>query len=189
MLSNWWTRRRYRLYAPVYGLVAKPLERGRKRAVDRLDLDTGDRVLIVGCGTGSNLTYLPDNVAVTAMDLTLAMIRRTARRADSLAVNVEAQIGDAQNLPFVADTFDAVLLHLVLSVVPDPEAVVAETARVLTPDGKVSIYDKFVSEDDGPSLLCRTLNPVTVGVIRPEDAPCTHLDIRRQGMRWHHHRS
>jgi len=89
------------------------------------------------------------------------MVRRTASRAGSLAVNVDTQVADAQNLPFAADTFDAVLLHLVLSVVSDPEAVVAETARVLTPDGKVSIYDKFVPEAKNPSLLRRALNPLT----------------------------
>jgi len=161
MLSNWWNRRRYRLYAPVYDLAARPLYRGRKRAIDRLDLESGDRVLIPGCGTGSDLTHLPDDVEVTAVDLTPVMVRRTARRADSLAVDVDSQIGDAQNLPFASDTFDAVLLHLVLSVVPDPVAVVAETARVLAPDGQVSIYDKFVPHGEDPSLLRRALNPVT----------------------------
>ena len=161
MLSNWWTRRRYRLYAPVYDLAARPLERGRRRAIDRLDLDPGDRVLIPGCGTGSDLPYLPEDVEVTALDLTPVMVHRTANRADSLAVDVDALIGDAQRLPVAADTVDAVLLHLVLSVVPDPGAVAAETARVLAPDGQVSIYDKFVPDDEDPSLLRRALNPVT----------------------------
>lgn len=161
MLSNRWNRRRYRLYAPVYDLAARPLERGRKRAIERLDLESGDRVLIIGCGTGSDLTHLPDDVEVTAVDLTPVMVRRTAKRADSLAVDVDTQVGDAQNLPFASGRFDAVLLHLVLSVVPDPVAVAAETARVLAPDGQVSIYDKFVPEGEDPSLLRRALNPVT----------------------------
>lgn len=161
MLSNWWNRRRYRLYAPVYDLAARPLERGRKRAVDRLALDDGDRVLILGCGTGSDLGYLPDDVAVTAVDLTPAMVRRTARRAGSLAVDVDAMVGDAQELPFASDTFDAVLLHLVLSVVPDPEELVAETDRVLATDGQVSVYDKFAPDGQDPSFLRRALNPVT----------------------------
>jgi ubiquinone/menaquinone biosynthesis C-methylase UbiE len=51
-------------------------------------------------------------------------------------------------------------LHLVLSVVPDPGAVVAETERVLTPDGRVSIYDKFSPEDGEPALARRVANPV-----------------------------
>jgi len=51
-------------------------------------------------------------------------------------------------------------LHLVLSVVSDPGAVVAETERVLTPDGRVSIYDKFTPEDGEPALARRVANPV-----------------------------
>jgi hypothetical protein len=52
------------------------------------------------------------------------------------------------------------LLHLILTVVPAPEAVAAETARVLAPDGRVSIYDKFLPEGTEPSLPRRVLNPI-----------------------------
>lgn len=61
-------------------------------------------------------------------------------------------------LAFSRAPFDAVLLHLVLSVVQDPEAVVDETARVLDSDGRVSIYDKFVPADETPSLPRRAVN-------------------------------
>jgi ubiquinone/menaquinone biosynthesis C-methylase UbiE len=89
------------------------------------------------------------------------MVSRAATRADSLAVASEISVGDARNLSFASGTFDAVLLHLVLSVVPDPEAVMAETARVLKPDGQVSIYDKFVAEGEKPSFIRWALNPLT----------------------------
>lgn len=159
-LADWWNRTRYRLYAPVYDLVASPLERGRERAIDRLDLGPDDRVLILGCGPGVDLAYLPTEAAITAIDITPAMVDRTADRADELGLDVDARVGDAGSLPFEDDSFDAVLLHLVLSVVPDPEAVVAETARVLAPDGRVSIYDKFVPEGTDPSLPRRVVNPL-----------------------------
>jgi ubiquinone/menaquinone biosynthesis C-methylase UbiE len=158
--STWWNRTRYRLYAPVYDWVARPLERGRERAIDRLDLEAGNRILILGCGTGSDLDYLPPGVTVTAIDATPAMIRRTEKRAEKLGIEVDARVGDAQSLPFDDGTFDAVLLHLILSVVPDPDAVVAETDRVLAPGGRVLIFDKFVDEGTHPSLPRRILNPV-----------------------------
>jgi ubiquinone/menaquinone biosynthesis C-methylase UbiE len=161
MVSNGWNRTRYRLYAPVYDVVARPLQRGRERTIERLDLDSGDRVLLLGCGTGEDLDYLPDDVAVTAVDLTPAMVRRTEARAESLGRDVDARVGDAQDLPFEIDSFDAVVLHLVISVVPDPQSVLDETARVLDPDGQVSIYDKFAPEGEEPSLLRRALNPLT----------------------------
>lgn len=159
-LGDWWNRTRYRAYAPVYGVVAKPLERGRERAIERLDLQPDDRVLILGSGPGVDLEHLPADASVTAVDITPTMVRRTRRRADELGVDVDARVGDAQSLPFEDGAFDAVLLHLVLSVVPDPDAVVAEAARVLAADGRVSIYDKFVSPGDTPSLPRRVLNPL-----------------------------
>lgn len=160
MTDQWWNRTRYQLYAPVYDWLATPWEAGRKRAIERLDLQPGERILILGGGTGNDLEYLPAESEVTVVDLSPAMIRRTRERAEHLDLDVDARVGDAQSLPFEEDTFDAVLLHLVLSVVPDPQAVVDETARVLDPDGRVSIYDKFVPAGETPSLPRRVANPV-----------------------------
>lgn len=159
-LTNRWNRIRYRLYAPAYDVLAGPLEPGRARAIERLDPGPGDRLLILGCGTGMDLEYLPADATAVAMDLTPAMVDRAARRARDLETAVDVGIGDAHALPFDDDSFDAVLLHLVLSVVPDPEAVVSESERVLSPEGRVSIYDKFSPEDGDPSLPRRLANPV-----------------------------
>jgi ubiquinone/menaquinone biosynthesis C-methylase UbiE len=158
-VANRWNRIRYGLYAPVYDRVAQPLERGRKRAIERLDPEPGERILILGSGTGMDLEYVPPGVAVTAIDVTPAMVGRTAARADSLGIDIDARVGDARSLPFDDGTFDAVVLHLILSVIPDPDAVVSETARVLDEDGRVSIYDKFVQEGEA-SLLRRAVNPL-----------------------------
>lgn len=156
VLTNRWNRVRYRLYAPVYDVLARPLEAGRKRAIDGLDLGADDRILVVGCGTGMDLAYLPTSASVTAIDLIPTMVRRTRDRDRA----VSTVIGDAHTLPFADDSFDVVLLHLVLSVVPDPGAVVAETDRVLAGSGRVSIYDKFSPEAGDPGLVRRLANPV-----------------------------
>jgi phosphatidylethanolamine/phosphatidyl-N-methylethanolamine N-methyltransferase len=157
--AGWWNRTRYQLYAPIYDAVARPLEQGRKQAIERLNLGSGDRILILGCGTGSDLKYLPRGTKVTAVDAAPAMVRRTRDRAERLGMKVDARVGDAQALPFEEGAFDAVLLHLILSVVPDPQAVAAETARVLAPGGRVSVYDKFAPQNEESSLLRRALNP------------------------------
>lgn len=106
-----------------------------------------------------DIEYVPPGVAVTAIDVTPAMVRRVEARADSLDIDIDARVGDARSLPFDDGTFDAVVLHLVLSVVPDPEDVAAETARVLDPDGRVSIYDTFVPEGSDPSIARPAINP------------------------------
>lgn len=161
MLSARMNRLRYRLYAPIYTTVARPLERGRQRAIDRLDLTAEDRILIVGSGPGVDLPFLPYDATVTAIDLTETMVERTARRGEQSSVSVDALVAEAHHLPFDTDAFDAVLCHLILSVVPAPEQVVSEVARVLAPDGRLSIYDKFIPEGTTPSLLRRAVNPIT----------------------------
>jgi ubiquinone/menaquinone biosynthesis C-methylase UbiE len=158
--TRWWNRTRYQLYAPIYDWVARPLEAGRKRAIEQVAPSAADRILILGSGPGSDLEYLPREAAITAVDAAPAMVRRTTSKAETLGMDVDARIGDAQALPFDDDEFDVVLLHLILSVVPDPEAVASEAARVLSPEGRVSIYDKFVPEGTEPSLLRRALNPL-----------------------------
>lgn len=159
--ADWWNRTRYNFYAPIYDWVARPLERGRKRAVEGIAPAANENVLIVGCGPGSDLPHLPDETSVTALDAASEMIRRTKNRASGLDLDVEARIGDGRSLPFDENSFDVVLLHLILTVVPDPGAVASETARVLRPAGRVSIYDKFIPDGTEPSVLRRALNPVT----------------------------
>ena len=159
-LRHWWNRARYRLYAPIYDWLAWPMKRGRQRAIEHLAPTPDDHILLLGCGTGLDLKYLPDGAEITALDAVPAMVRRTEARAERLGLTVNARVGDARALPSDDDTFDIVLLHLFLSVVPGPQAVVHETERVLAPDGRVSIYDKFVPEGESPSLLRRALNPI-----------------------------
>jgi ubiquinone/menaquinone biosynthesis C-methylase UbiE len=135
------------------------MERGRQRAIQWLDPSTDERILLLGCGTGLDLEYLPTGAQIAALDAVPAMIRRTKARARSHGMTVDARVGDARTLPFDDDSFDVVLLHLFLSVVGTPEAVLAETARVLAPGGRVSVYDKFVPEGERPSFWRRALNP------------------------------
>jgi len=158
--ARWWNRARYRLYAPVYDTLAWPMEPGRRRAIEWLDPVPDARTLLVGCGTGLDLKYLPRAAPITALDAVPAMVRRTKNRARALGLTVNARVGDAHALPFADDAFDVVLVHLLLSVLPDPEAVIAEAARVLAPDGRLSIYDKFVPDGASPSTLRRAINPV-----------------------------
>ena len=118
--TNWWNRARYTLYAPVYDVVVRRLHRGRRRALALLDVQPGERVLIVGCGTGLDLELLPSSCPVTAVDLTPAMVEKTRARAAALGLAVDARVMDASRLEFADGSFDCVLLHLILAVVPDP---------------------------------------------------------------------
>lgn len=155
--TNRWNRIRYTLWAPLYDKVVR-FHRQRRRAIGLLELQVGERVLIVGAGTGADLRYIPPGVEVTATDLTPAMVERTRARAAALGMNVDARVMDAQTLSFPDSHFDAVILHLILAVVPDPVAAIREAERVLRPGGRAVVFDKWAAEGRPPSLARRVLN-------------------------------
>ena len=159
--TNAWNRLRYTFYAPVYDLVARRLDRGRKRSIEGVALQPGEHVLIVGAGTGLDFHHLPPDVQVTAVDLSPAMIRKAEARARRLGLDATCQVMDAHRLDLPDASFDVVLLHLILAVVPDPQATIREAARVLRPGGRGGIFDKFLPDDARPSLLRRAAGAVT----------------------------
>jgi phosphatidylethanolamine/phosphatidyl-N-methylethanolamine N-methyltransferase len=112
--------RRYTLLAPVYDVLLRlsGLNTARRRSIDLLELQPAERVLIVGAGTGLDLEHLDVSVRVYASDVTPAMLQRLRRRAVARRMAVEVQIMDGAALAFCDRSFDAVILHLVLAVVP-----------------------------------------------------------------------
>jgi ubiquinone/menaquinone biosynthesis C-methylase UbiE len=161
-----WNRVRYTLLAPLYDAFAG-FRPQRRRSLELLDARAGERVLIDGCGTGADLAFLHADVQVVATDITPAMVERTRHRALGLGRSVDARVMDAHALEFADASFDAVVLHLILAVVPDPVAAVREAARVLKPGGRAVVFDKWVPDDREPSLLRRAGNLVS-GVVATE---------------------
>ena len=113
---------------------------------------------MVGAGTGLDLDYLPSNVHVTAIDVTPAMLKQLERRAAGTGRSVTARVMDARQLAFPDSSFDAVVMHLILAVMPEPARGVTEAVRVLKPGGRIAVFDKFLREGERPSLRRRLLN-------------------------------
>jgi phosphatidylethanolamine/phosphatidyl-N-methylethanolamine N-methyltransferase len=155
-----WDRLRYTLWAPAYDAIvgAAGFNSARRLSIDRLRLGSGDRVLIVGAGTGLDLDLLPPNVDVTAIDVTPAMLKHLERRAAGTGRLVATRITDARQLAFPDSSFDAVVMHLILAVMPQPERGLKEAVRVLKPGGRIAVFDKFLRDDERPSLKRRLLN-------------------------------
>lgn len=165
-----WNRIRYTLYAPVYDWALRRLavfRRGRRRAFELARLRPGERVLLVASGTGLDLEFIPAGVDVTAIDITPAMVVRTKRRAWRLAIPIEARVMDAAALEFPDESFDCVVLHLTLAVVPDPVATIREAARILVPGGRVSVFDKFLPDGATASAGRRAASAVA-GILATE---------------------
>ena len=157
-----WNRLRYTVWAPLYDVMVSAVhfDEARRRSIARLCLGAGGRVLLVGAGTGLDLDFLPSGADVTAVDVTPAMLRRLEARAARLGRPVSAQVADARHLPFADASFDAVVLHLILAVMPEPERGLREAARVLRPGGRIAVFDKYLREGERPSLPRRLANVV-----------------------------
>lgn len=160
-LTTGWRRFIYTLWSPFYNVLARFFTRPRAESIRRLGLRPGERVLIVGAGTGLDLDLLPRDIAITAIDLTPAMLSRLHRRADRQRRQVNAQVMNAESMSFEDGTFDAVILHLILAVTPNPVACAREAARVLRSGGRAVILDKFLPDDaPSPPLILRLAAPL-----------------------------
>lgn len=156
-----WNRLRYSFWALTYDRIATAeakFDAARRRSIERLRLAPGHRVLIVGAGTGLDLPHLPPDVDITAVDVTPAMLRRLERRAADAGRRVTTHIMDGRRLAFPDASFDAVIMHLVLAVMPQPERGLREAVRVLVPGGRIAVFDKFLRDDERPTLKRRALN-------------------------------
>jgi SAM-dependent methyltransferase len=90
------------------------------------------QVLEVGCGEGELAERLTAVVPeVVAVDQSARMVELTR------ASDVEARVADVQELPFLDDSFDAVLAAWMLYHVPDLDRGISEIARVLRPGGRL----------------------------------------------------
>lgn len=160
-MDDRFNRLRYSLYAPVYDALTGMFGSYRRAAIETMGVRPAQRVLLVGCGTGLDLDFIPRGASVTGLDVTPGMIVRTERRAVRLGLGGDYVVGDARALPFADGSFDVVILHLILAVAPEPERIAREANRVLVPGGRVSIFDKFLPAGQSPGIGRRVANVAT----------------------------
>ncbi|MBB4934226.1 ubiquinone/menaquinone biosynthesis C-methylase UbiE [Lipingzhangella halophila] len=99
------------------------------------------RTLEVAVGTGRNLDFYRDEVALTGLDLSTEMLTVARRRATALDLRVDLKEGDSQALPFNDGDFDTVVCTLALCTIPNQRAAVNEMHRVLRPEGRLLLVD------------------------------------------------
>lgn len=146
----------YRFIAPFYDFFLQgATANARKRSLARLSNNDTLKILVNGVGTGLDFPFLPPHHQYTALDLTREMLARSVNQVANLDM-AHAQ-GDSMSLPFANESFDVVVLHLILAVVPQPERCLAEATRVLKPGGRILVFDKFLQRGQR-AWLRRTLN-------------------------------
>ena len=141
-------RRSYARWAPIYDLTfGRITGAGRKRAVSVLN-GLGGRVLEVGVGTGLALPGYRPGVEVTGIDASAEMLEKAREKVAELGLSHVKALRemDARALDFPDNSFDSVAAMHIMSVVPEPERVMAEMARVLRPGGTMLIVNHFARD-------------------------------------------
>lgn len=109
------------------------------------------RVLELGAGTGLNLELYPregiDDLILTEPDPHMA--KQLRKRMEEVCPGAEMIEAGAENLPFEEESFDTVVVTLVLCTVPNQRAALTETKRVLKPDGQFLFLEHVRSPDPG----------------------------------------
>ncbi|SES16915.1 phosphatidylethanolamine N-methyltransferase /phosphatidyl-N-methylethanolamine N-methyltransferase [Tranquillimonas rosea] len=148
-----------RIYDRSFGAVTQS---GRRRAVEIINSHKGS-VLELGVGTGLALENYAPHLSVTGVDYSDEMLEKAREKVAQQKLDnvVSLRQMDARYLDFPDDQFDTVAAMHVLSVVPEPERVMSEIARVCRPGGKVVITNHFMSTGGVMGAIERMTAPLT----------------------------
>ncbi|WP_290819147.1 class I SAM-dependent methyltransferase [Halovivax sp.] len=146
-----------RLYDGLMGLAA-PL---RDDAFDALSIESGESVLDLACGPGTNFERLREAVGpegtIIGLDYSPGMARRAAELVDERGwENVHVVLADAAETCGPESSFDAVLTTFALHTMPDADAVVENVHDVLGSGGRFVVLDSRPITD-GPARLVNPL--------------------------------
>ena len=139
----------FHFLTPLYDFICGMTGYGagfKRRLLNLAGLEPHHRVLDVGCGSGTLAVLMSEKLPaarVQAVDPDRRILLQAQRKAARRRMSVALQTARAEALPFPDGTFDRVLSTLTYHHIPDDykAAALAETRRVLKPDGRFLLAD------------------------------------------------
>lgn len=118
----------------------------RKKAVEKLNLKTGDNVLEVACGSGRNFSYIVEAVTkegkIIGFDYSQEMLSATKQLCErNNWNNIKLIQGDAAQLEIDEKNFDGIVSVLGISAIPDWEKALDRCHDVLRSGGRLVVCD------------------------------------------------
>ena len=153
-----------RFYDPVVRLTTREA-RFKHRLLDIAGIRAGERVLDLGCGTGTLAIGARERqpaARIVGLDADPGMLERARRKAQAAGVELELDQGSATELPYRDRSFDVVLSSLLFHHLDRDakEAAAREIARVLAPGGRLAIADWGAPSDPVMRALFVTIQLV-----------------------------
>lgn len=139
------------LYDPLVSLMGG--NRARQELIEQANIQSNQRVLDIGCGTGTLVVLLKRKYAtaqIVGLDPDPKALRRAEKKVKRAGVAVQLDQGFADELPYEGDTFDRVLSSFMFHHLEerDREKMLREVLRVLKPGGSFHLVD-FAGGEDG----------------------------------------
>ncbi|MEK7724388.1 MAG: class I SAM-dependent methyltransferase [Acidobacteriota bacterium] len=155
----------YRNQRYFYDLTRKYYLLGRDKLIAEMDIQAGENILEVGCGTGRNLAILAQkypNANFFGLDASSVMIEESQKKVDSKSLkNVQLQIALADDFTFdktfnLAKPFDSIFFSYSISMIPPWKESIANALKNLKTGGSFYIVD-FYDQKDLPSWFQKLL--------------------------------
>jgi ubiquinone/menaquinone biosynthesis C-methylase UbiE len=149
------------LYDPLVKLMGG--DAARERLLKQAAIGSGQRVLDIGCGTGTfaiRLKQLHPEADVVGLDPDPEALARASRKAERARVAIRFEQGFSDDLPFLDAAFDRVFFSFMLHHLHgnEKEGTLREVQRVLKPGGSFHMLDFRKPESNGNGLLTRWLH-------------------------------
>jgi SAM-dependent methyltransferase len=123
-----------------FGRIAKSIEDGAAEFVERLNLQAGQTVLDVACGTGNlALPAARFGALVTGIDIAPNLVEQARANAEAENLQIQFDVGDAENMPYEDASFDAVITMFGAMFAPRPDVTAVELKRVCRSGGVIAM--------------------------------------------------
>jgi ubiquinone/menaquinone biosynthesis C-methylase UbiE len=123
-----------------FGKIAKSYESGAAEFITRLNIQPGERVLDVACGTGNLAIPAARNGAqVTGIDIAPNLVEQAQAWAHSEGLAVHFEEGNAEQMPYANGAFDAAVTMFGAMFAPRPDATAAELLRITRSGGRIAM--------------------------------------------------
>lgn len=160
----------------------------RLSMINLLNLNKNSRVLEISAGTGKDSALIAERLDASGelwlLDISPDMLKLAKEKIKTYPALTEAAVGDACNLPYADNYFDALYCFAGVGHFTDQKSALKEMARVVRPGGRVVFAEKNVPpwlKDTEYGKILINNNPMFAD---PNPLSLIPVEARNVGIRW-----